>query len=343
MIKKTIFFLGLLAVTASVFAQVREDTLIHVQNVMAARPDHAIYFKENFEMEIAGAGYTITDNVSEADYIIQLEVRPNLITYDDGTTGAPDPEESQYLLHLTLLRAEDREEVVAFMFPFTELEEMYQFNLFLVYEAMANVPITRLADIEIAPDDDRWRNKWIYLRTSIDFVITAYMLENKIRLESMADDEMPREINNHSIGTFVGATIGLEFQFLNWMSLETSLMARFSDPENTASFLPGLGLKLKFPLKPSNHFKLSPYIMGSAAAPTGGNYYRFPQWSIGGGFQFGAKGGSMGAFFIDANYLYSLGNVIMKHEGYIPDRVTYTSRNVISIGLGYKIGFIDRD
>ncbi|MCL2066185.1 MAG: hypothetical protein FWG99_01820 [Treponema sp.] len=338
--KNTILFLWFLTAAASIYAQIREDTLIHVPDVAAERPDHAIYFRENFEMEIAGAGYTITDSETEADYIIQLEVKPNVILYDDGTFGDAPPDEDQYLLHIALYSAEDSAEIVAFTFPFTELEEMYSFNLYLVYEAMANVPITRLADVEIAEEDDNWRNKWLYLRVSLDYpVISAYIIKESVKSERPGYDPI---YQGNEIGVFVGATAGLELQFLDWMSAEAFFNIRFSDPVDEFAFIPGIGLQLKFPLKPAKHFMLSPYLVCNTQAPTAGNYVDFPQWAVGGGFQFGAKGGSTGAFFIDANYLYSIGDVVIRNRsGWSPERIHYT-RNVISIGLGYKIGFFDR-
>jgi hypothetical protein len=82
--------------------------------------------------------------------------------------------------------------------------------------------------------------------------------------------------------------------------------------------------------------------MSSAVANKSGSYHVFPTWAVGGGMQFGVKGRSMGAFFIDANYLHSIGNVVMDYEGWEPRLVNY-SRQVISIGFGYKIGFLNRN
>ncbi|MDR3020726.1 MAG: hypothetical protein LBU66_07470, partial [Treponema sp.] len=138
MMRKALVFIGLLSVTTAIFAQTREDIQVHVLPVTGT-PEQAAFFRDNFEMEIKGAGYTTTYIATEADYLFQLEVKPNMISYDDGTQEQAPAEEGQFLLHLTLIRNEDRTEMVAFSFPFTQLEEMYDFNLKLVYEAMANV------------------------------------------------------------------------------------------------------------------------------------------------------------------------------------------------------------
>ena len=167
-------FLLLVLVAASAFAQSREDTLIHVLPVTGT-PEQATYFKQNFDMEIAAANYTITQNAGEADYLFQLSVSPNMVLYDDGTMDLAPPDEPQNILTVTLIRGEDNEEIVSFSFPFTDLEEMYEHNLALVYGAMANVPITRLGDVVVVDESDLWRNKWLYIRGSFDYpVVTTH-------------------------------------------------------------------------------------------------------------------------------------------------------------------------
>jgi hypothetical protein len=344
MMKKALIFIVFFTITTAIFAQVREDILVHVLPVTGT-PEQANFFKENFEMEITGGGYTITQNPADADYLFQLNVRPNMIVYEDGAEEQAPADEGLFLLHLTLIRAEDSTDIVSFSFPFTELNEMYDFNLKLVYEAMANVPITRLGDIEIIDESDAWRNKWIYLRASGDFIISVYELRSRVPIyNNSKPDDPPVEILNNQIGTFPGITVGLELQFLNFMSIEAAFVARFGEPYNDAAFIPGLQLQLKFPIKLAKHYMLEPYIAGGANANTSDAAWEFPRWDAGGGFQFGIKAGDRGALVIDASYMYSFTPVAMKNpkgDSYNPDRIEYT-RHVISIGIGYKIGFFDR-
>lgn len=296
-------------------------------------------------MEITGAGYTLTDSAANAQYTVRLEVRPNMVTYDDGSVEQAPPGEPQFLLHLTLVDNMENYDMVSFAFPFTELEEMYDFNLKMVYEAMANVPITRLGDIEIIDESDAWRNKWLYLRASFDApVISVYFLQKPGFITDGGDPPDTQSLD-HYIGTFVGATIGLELQFLNWMSLEANIIFRFSEPFYEYAFIPGIGLQWKFPFKPAKHYMLEPYIMGAVAGNTSGNSDAFPLWGVGGGMQFGTKGGNMGAFFIDANYQYFFGETVMRNRSTTrpnPTQLHYNHRQIISIGFGYKIGFFDR-
>ena len=339
-------------VSIAVFAQVREDTTVFVGPVVA-RPDQAAFFKENFDMETRAAGYALADSAGEADYSLRLDVGPNLVLYDDGVEEQAPPDEPQFVLRVTLVRNEDDYEMVAFSYPFTEVEEMYEFNLYLLYQAMANVPLTRLGDIEVVEETDRWRNKWLYIRGSFEYVISNHLLKPnpnpphpdlryRIYDPNNINDSLPL---NHVFGTGVGATIGAELQFLDWMSAEAHFVFRFGDPVYFGAFIPGIGLQLKYLLKPSTYFMLEPYIMAAAQMDTLSDNEHFPRYAVGGGMQLGVKGGEMGAFFVDANFLYSIGDVVTSNPraeyNWYPLEIHY-NRIAISIGIGYKIGFFDR-
>jgi hypothetical protein len=301
------------------------------------------YFKENFEMETTAAGYTVTQNEAECDYILKLEIKPNMIQYEDGTEEPAPPDEKQFLLQITLIRNEDKVDIVMFDFMFTELEEMYAYNLYLLYQAMANVPMTKLtANI----DNEHWRNKWVYLRFSAEFNISAYMIDqNKPNKEWDPNANTWNVMSDPSHGREVpvmpGATLGVEFQFLNWMSAEGAIKLVLGDPEES-SFIPAVSASLKFPIKPGNrsrHFMLEPYIQADLPMATGAYIRSFALLSVGGGFQFGVRGGEMGAFFIDMNGQYSLGEIHTVRPG---SRDAYWTRWVIGVGIGYKIGFYNR-
>ena len=138
-------------------------------------------------------------------------------------------------------------------------------------------------------------------------------------------------------------TIGVEFQYLHWMSTELNFNLSFSDPMSDA-FVPSIQIEQKFPIKPSRHFMVEPYVAISFPMNTSPNVIQFPTMGVGGGLQLGVKGGDMGAFFVDVNFIYSLGKVIQKNTTphyTLPDNVTY-NRFVLGLGAGYKIGFFDR-
>ena len=341
------FLIFFTLMTLSSFAQTREDISVYIRPVIGT-PEQAVFFAENFAMETAAAGYKVVEDQHEADYSIKLEVKPNMILYEDGVEEPAPPDEPQLTLQLTLIRNADDVEVISFSYPFNEMEDMYNYNLYLLYEAMANVPLTKLGDIPVPEDEDWWRNKWLYVRMSMDYpVVTTHQLlpDGLYGGNAIYDSLTPGKYAplDHKVRAVPGATIGLELQYLYWMSAEFDFILRFGDPIGY-SFIPELGLALKFPIKPAKHFMLEPFLAGSLSMNTADHYSSFPPMAVGGGFQFGVKGGSMGAFFADAAFLYSLGHVVTKNtDASLPDpHNIHWNRYVFSVGVGYKIGFINR-
>ena len=337
--KKLLNLLFLLTAAMSVYAQTREDILIYIAPV-AGMPEHAAFFHDHFEMEVFAANYSITDNPRDADYIFQLEAKPNIIVYDDGSEEAAPPGEPQYVLQLDLIRVEDDVEIVSFAFFFTEREDIYEHSLTMVYQAMANVPITRLGHVD---ESDRWRNKWLYIRMSFDYpVVTTHQLLSSPTIAHSNDTDFLTL--DHMVRAVPGLTVGLELQFLDWMSAEIGFICRFGDASGNYTFIPGAELQLKFPIKPARYFMLEPYVITQTKANTSQSYRSFPWLGVGAGFQFGIKGGESGAFFIDINFVYSVGDVVMKNPAgtdWYPRDIKYR-RYSVGIGFGYKLGFFDR-
>ena len=340
MMKKVCALLVFIALAMPLLGQSREDILVHVAPVTAARPDHASFFKQNFDLETSAAGYSLTENIQQADYVLRLDVRPNLVMYDDGFEEPAPPDEPQFLLHVTLEQTEDNVDMVAFSFPFTELEEMYDFNLYLLYQAMATVPLTRLGDIAIL--DDLWRHKWLYVRGSFDFTIPVNQAPPNFFLYTV-EDEYDRIPIYDEVMYYPGLTLGIEYHYLNWMSTELILSARFGLP-GVSAFNPGLGLQVKFPIKPERNFKISPYVMAQAQLSAPIPAYRIPPYSVGGGVQFGVRGGPSGSIFVDANYMHTIQQVVRRNTSTTHERPAEIKYNrwVISLGIGFKYGFFDR-
>jgi hypothetical protein len=330
-----------LVLAVPVSAQTRKDIKIYIPPVKANAGQSA-YFQENFSMETRGAGYSLTETPDDADYSLLLEVKPNMIMYDDGTEEPAPPDEKQFILQIDLVRNEDGANMVSFSFLFSDVDEMYDFNLYLLYEAMANIPMTKAHDIVVAEEGDFWRNKWLYIRASFDYPITFYeLLEPKM----VKDDSSvpPKYIPlDHKIKPFPGTTLGLELQYLNWMSTEIDIHIGFSDPVSN-SLIPVITVEQKFPIKPTKIFMLEPYLAVSFPMETSSHVTQFPKIGAGGGFQLGVKGGNMGAFFLDINFIYFIGDVIMKnpYPGYSPPDIHYR-RYTVGLGIGYKLGFFDR-
>ena len=382
--KRLCVFLVLLALTAAFgFAQTREESRIYIRSV-AENPAHADFFLENFTITAITQGYTLAENAADADLTLVLRVVPNVILYDDGTEEPAPPGEKQFLLRLNLTRNFDNVEIIAFSFPFTELEEMYYHNPYLFEVVMESVPfvqpdfdptvivevvrevsneVIREVEVEVVREvqvvrevhvirevvrvePDLWRNKWFYLRLSADFPLTYY----RLRPTGLLDGSYIFSGNGHHsyIGSqhvmVPGATVGFELQFLNWMSAALNFEMRFADAIDYA-FVPGIGLQLKFPIKPLRHFMLEPYIAASYTFNTAAHSDSSPGLALGGGFQFAVKGGESGAWFFDVNFMYTLNEVRTRNifDSHFPNpAILHWNRFVVGLGIGYKFGFIDR-
>jgi hypothetical protein len=188
------------------------------------------------------------------------------------------------------------------------------------------VEVTRIRDREVVVEetDDFWRNKLLYLRVSADFPVGIFRLQ-------------PGQTSSYEGNPIIvpGAALGLEMQFMNWMSAEVDFVARFADVM-AYSFIPGAALQLKFPIKPTRYLMLEPYLAGAFLvnlAP----HSDTPYLEAGGGFQFAMKAGQAGAWFIDLNYMHTLNVVRTKTP-----EVLRWERFAVGLSVGYKFGFVSR-
>ena len=337
-----IFFLfGALA-----YAQTRDDIHIYIPMPIGGTSEQQMYFHENFIMETMAASYAVTESADEADYTLNLHIKQNMILFDDGTEEPAPPDEDQYVITLLLVRTEDNVDIVQFDFPFTELPEMYEFNLFLIYQAMANVPLTKLVG---GIEDDHWRNKWLYLRASLDFNIPVFT-PDKDHYYMAHDAGIPIKTPLHHLMPIgPGLTVGLELYFLNWMAVELDLALVFGNVNS----VPGIGIAfnrdpvgtfdvvLKFPIKPASHYMIEPFA--GAAFPVALIGTNLPSLGIVGGIQIGIKAGSMGAFIVNVRGEYDLGKAHVLEPGTGSTESINWSRFVLGVGVGYKIGFVNRN
>jgi len=207
---------------------------------------------------------------------------------------------------------------------------------------MANIPFTKAHDVATAAieENDFWRNKWLYIRASFDYPITFYEL---LKPKVLVNNSDPTKVipQDHRISPFPAATLGMEIQYLNWMSTEVDIHIGFSDPISN-SLIPVIIIEQKFPIKPTKIFMIEPYLAVAFPMETSSHATQFPKVGAGGGFQLGVKGGNMGAFFVDINFIYFIDDVIMKSPAnYSPNEIHYR-RYTVGLGIGYKIGFFNR-
>jgi hypothetical protein len=355
MINRYIVAVACLFSAAMLFSQSRDDVRVYVSPVTGGLPEQQEFFAENFRMELTGANYAVVENQGDSDYTMNLSITQDVEESYEDEDGNMTAERVVNVLSVSLLSTEDGREIIQLSWGFETLEEMYDWNLLLIYQVMANVPLTKIIEAEALPDTtrvdtppaepDHWRDKWLYLRASFDYPITFYAINPETsKIYTGAAQPSNQAPVQHKVRPFPGATVGLEFQFLSWASIEGGLQINFGDPI-ADGIVPILSAALKIPLKPSQHFMIEPYGIVAFPLVTVDHIYEFPKMGAGGGIQFGVKGGKNGAFFAEANYIYYLGDVIAANAEDstrpYPARLKW-NRFVVDIGIGYKIGFINR-
>jgi hypothetical protein len=327
--KKYLIVMALFLPTFVLFAQSRDDVTIYLSPVTGGTPEQQSFFNDNFRMELVGANYTVVDDQRQGDYSMNLSVTQEI---EDGYGDVA--EEIINVLNISLLDNKDGREILQFSWAFDSLEEMYEWNLHLIYQAMANVPLTKLTAV---PDTNHWRNKWIY--------IAAY---GGMELQfGFYDSDDPNRSRTPTFNMPAYFGLGLEFQFLNFMSAEVALMGGpFAVEAGYSSLVFNLPILLKFPLKPSKHFMLEPY--GGIQFNASSEYAIEPAlMSWVGGFQYGIRGGEYGAITIDVRAMGDLNGRTKLHPTFVPylghpgfDSIKGFQ---LSFLIGYKIGFYNRN
>jgi len=329
----------------------------------ASREDHREFFQTNFNMEATALGYAITEDRDKAVYIYRYNVVPNIVMYSDGIQRLAPPDEHQYVIQMSVIRNTDDLEILSYSFPFSDLDEIYEYNQFLFFRASLPPAEGEEKIVYVAPDTG-WREKWIYLRVSFDYPIAFYVLQpdglflgksiwNGTNIDSPDSFSIPL---NHRVNALPGATVGIEIQFLRFMSVEFNFQISMGDTVDNKFLNMAAGAQLKFPLKFADSLMIEPYGAFTYPLNKSDVFTSFPLFLIGGGIQVCTRGGKNGAFFIDVNYMFSLKNAAMKNpyetkstDGsgsteYLfsnPKSIMY-NRFVIGLAVGYKYGLFNR-
>jgi len=359
MMKKAFFLAILLPVAISSFSQNIPNKFLYIDG-SASKMGHYEFFFTNFMKEAAGAGYVITDSKDAAAHTLKFVVTPSVVPYDDRITRPPiaEPAANEFLIKISLISNKDDFEIVTFDFFFTDLDEMYNHTRAIFKDATLLIPVTRTVETEyLASEHDRsWQNKTIYIRASFDYPITFYQLKGTGLIggaglyEGDYDNPgRPAPIDN-IVTAMPGFTIGVEYQFLNFMSAEVNYQFSMGDTRKNTFINMSFGTEIKFPIK-FNYLMLAPYLAFFYPITVSDVFQYFPPFFAGAGVQLFARGGKFGAFFVDVKYMISFKDTIM-HNPYLvlhPDKRLYPEppvihyrRSFIGIGIGYKIGFLDR-
>jgi hypothetical protein len=312
--------------------------------------------------ELTSRKYTLVKSAQEANFTLQGSLGI-FYEYDDYesryvdriqptktyTFNAPNQEtHDELFVFQLLLRNVKTGELVLQNVVYASFDDVYNFFPVLMNNLFTHISGpgggSRLAGDHI----HQWKNKWIYFRASFDYPITFYLLHDPNLIGGIAlhnDTTGQLDPQDHKIMAMPGATVGAEFQFLNFLTLELNLQLDMGDPSSNFFVNTAAGVELKFPIK-FDSIMLTPYGACSFPLNISPVFYEYPRVAAGGGIQLCTRTGKRGAIFADFKYMLSFRDAVMhnpygKDSGYIPEVIHYR-HSQLGIGMGYKIGIIDK-
>jgi hypothetical protein len=341
---KKIFFLIFFTLAAYSFAFEFPNRTIFIEGT-AEQPAHRTFFMQNFIMEAHAKNLNVTENRRQAGYIVRFDVQ----SYRDVFNPS-----FNYLIRMSLINNETSAEMVSFGWPFVDLEDMYEFNQFLFYNTVVFIPgidEDELVNWALTTAvDNRWQNQFVYIRGSLDYPISFFALQPTGLIAGQAayigtfEDPGNLQHMGHLIMPQPGLTIGGEVQFLDFLSAELNFQARMGDPKTYLFFNMAAGVQLKYNFK-IRHFMFQPYAAYARTFNISPEFTEFASNAVGGGLQVSIRGGQTQSFFIDVNYMLSLGDIFRRNPfgelAPLPEQIHY-KRFAFGIGVGYKFGLIDR-
>jgi hypothetical protein len=352
--KRTIFLLVFIILAVSSLSAQVQNRSVYIEG-SAENPGHLTFFLNNFKMEAAALGYQVVENKAMAGYIIKFHAQ----SYNDSI----DPEIRNIVL-VSLIYNETGREMVSFGWPYATIESMYEYNQFVYFRAAVLIPALSETDFaDFLRRDDTWRNKWLYLRVSADYTVLFHRIQqggeppdglisdgHKFYAAYDGDYNSPNFLDpiEHIIWPTPGMTVGAEFHFLDFMSVEANFQLSFGDTRNNYAVNLALGTELKFPLKFFKNYAISPYAAFLFPIVVPAHYIRdeYPKFFLGGGVQFNINGGKMGAFFVDAKFMMPTKEIITENYTWefspLPTTFHY-KRFTLGISAGYKFGFLHRN
>ena len=308
----------------------------------ASNAEHQDFFMRSFTMEANGSGYVVTPTKSEALHTLRFD-------------AIADPEEPDlYIITMSLTRNEDNAQLVSFNFYYESLEEMFTFVRTLFLNSVTNIPLPLLTEEHLnAGLGNQW-DKWLYFRASFDYPITFYVLQptglkGGIGLYNTDPDRVSPI--GHEIMAMPGATLGVEVQPLNFLSVEINYQLNMGDTRDTYFINMGVGADVKFPLK-FKSFMLVPYASFTYPLTVSPIFTEFPLFMLGGGVQLCVRAGKRGVLFMEAQYMFSFTEAVMRNPYLVysddshrlypkPEEIHY-QRSALELGIGYKFGILDR-
>ncbi|MCL2231536.1 MAG: hypothetical protein FWB99_00490 [Treponema sp.] len=344
--KKAALLTAFLFAVFSAFAADFSGASLYIEGT-ADQEDHLDFFMTAFRAEAYAMDLIVTDYKEEAGFTFRFHVKSLTDDYEEPT--------GMHLISIYLFDNETDMEMLSFGWNFTELEEMHEHNSFIFFMVAAIIPgvvpeEVPLIVIQVPERDERWRNQLLSIRVSIDYPIVFYTLQPTGLFRGVGAYEgshsSPNRVQHldHIIMPRPGMTVGVEWMFHRHLSLELNFQGHMGDPETYMFFNMAAGAQLKGVFRPGN-FMLQPYAAISVPLNVSPEFSEFPRLAVGGGTQVSVRGIGTGAFFLDVNIMFSLGDVFRynPYGDWVPNPPTlHYRRFVVGLGLGYRFGILPR-
>jgi hypothetical protein len=314
----------LCALGAVSYAQDRSKLSVYVPLPEGGTAQQKEYFQTNFKMELIGANYPSVETKAESAYTLFLTIadNPDFVptAATDGVTSWDDNQLKPFELIIRLVRTESDEEIVSFSFLFDKIESMNEWNLYLLYQALANAYVGDDTPAPLLPviEDERWRNQLFYLNLGAGADLGFFVRRDDQRIQTSMIVPL--------------ALAGMEWHFHDFLSTELDFKLRLmEDGENTAITLTGaLTFKLVFKF---GAVMLEPYAGVEGAYSLGPPV---PLLSGIAGIQLGLRAAPQSAWVVDAGFTRNFMGEFRARNNSLNDVIR------MHLMFGFKFGFRDR-
>jgi hypothetical protein len=337
--RKLGIFLTMAVLTASLYAQSVESGIsnvyVYVSPAIGGTEAEREYFDFNLQEEVIGGGYELTNDLyadpdeawSYSDFYIDVE-----LSYD--------AEYDEHIITLTLYDTWTGNLIVTSGMAYSTLEEMNDWNLTLIYRAMANAPISKwVGDLPATggsgfglgsgQDPDHWLHLGLRVGPSLRFhAPMKWTLTQGISFD-------------------VG--VQLMFQALPYLGIQAELIFTMDNAPDLAATGNNLGTQknnffsLMFPVIVKGTFHLNQFLI----QPLVGVYFPIflnPGYKISApvgltaGITLGIPMGP-GNILIDARYSFDFANTTWTNGASNPQY----KRSMFSLTVGYEIHFLKKN
>lgn len=118
------------------FESAHSNMYVYISPASGGTAEEREYFNFNLQEEVKGSGYAVADSENNSDFFIEVE-----LSYDR--------EYDEHIITLILYRTTTGELLVTSGMVYETLDEMYDWNLILIYRVMANAPISKSLEDEV--------------------------------------------------------------------------------------------------------------------------------------------------------------------------------------------------